>query len=388
MATETDTPKPKRRVTINDDVEEKELPPGLNDAPSTDFKRIEDDADSIYPQIGRTIVLDSGTYNIRCGLSGEQQPSHIIDTAEDWTSIKSINEQPCIYGTINNWKYIQTKWLNLIQNELKFDSSEHALILTEPYDITKINREKLTEIIFEEIQCPGFYISPSSLFSLLSTGRLTGCVLDLAYDCSRIVPIYEGYVLQFNSNTIKIGGQHISSNLAMNLETVHKISEKYRMFNIKTVEDIKRKYVQIDGNNNNDIDYELPDGQILKIDYKKCIAPCCDVLMDGFINKVNESIMKCDKNSYQEMFSNVIVCGGTSMIDGVERRIKRDLGMIMKESVKGKDWVLHVTSPKDKQLSSWMGASIFSSLSSFSRALITIKEYEECGSRIVHHKCF
>ena len=394
MATETPTNE-KKRVTINNEVNAKEMSISPDDYKADDavFERIEDDADSVYPQIGATVVIDSGTYNIRCGLSGAQDPSHIIDTAEDWNSIKSINEQPIIYGDINKWDYIQKKWLSIIEEQLNFDTTEHALILTEPYDISKKSREKLTEIIFEEIQCPAFYVSPSSLFSLYSTGRLTGCVLDFAYDCSRIVPIYEGYVLQFNSQTIKIGGQHISSNLAQNLEKIHKISEKYNLFNISNLEDIKRKYVAIEGmkvgtNKIDDIEYELPDGQILKLSHD-CVKGCCDILFDGLVKNVIECIMKCDKNSYQEMYNNVIVCGGTSEIDGVTKRIKRDLEFMKKES--GNDherYSLHVTNPKDKVLSSWIGASIFSSLSTFSRALITIKEYEECGSRIVHHKCF
>ena len=159
------------------------------------------------------MVLDSGTYQIRIGVSGASSPSHIIDTVDDWTAIEDISQQPVKFGAVSQWKHVLDRWTDLIESKLKFTATDHALILTEPFDVTKSNREKMTEIVFEQLHCPGFYVSPSSLFSLYSTGRTSGCVLDFAYDCTRTVPIYEGYVLQTNSSSNPCGGQNVSFHL-------------------------------------------------------------------------------------------------------------------------------------------------------------------------------
>eukprot|EP01083_Nonionella_stella_P037842 103124_1 len=355
-----------------------------------DSSDIADDDDRMFPQIGKTLVVDGGTYNTRIGVSGEKAPLATVDTAK-WASIKEQTQQPIVYGTINKWKDIERLWLDLLEEQLKFDTTEHPLILSEPHDISKANREQITEMIFESISSPAFYISPSSLFSLYSTGRTSGCVLDFAYDCSRVVPIYEGYVLQLNSAMVTIGGQHVSSQLATNLEKSSHVSN-IKSFDMNVLEDIKRKhcycYSAVKPNKN--VQYKLPDGQRITITAQEALAST-EILFkkSNLCNIIYSSIMKCDAQSNKtEMFNNIIVCGGTAKLGGMNDKIKTELNYLMKSNVETKKQYLHIANPENVQLSSWIGASIFSALESFSRALVTIQEYQECGARIVHHKCF
>merc|ERR1712228_291657 len=268
----------------------------------------------------------------------------------------------------------------------------HPIILTETHDVTKDDRNKLTEMIFECIQSPAFYVSPSSLFSLYSTGRTSGCVLDFAYDCHQIVPIYEGYVLQSNSKTIKIGGQHISHQLAMDLEKNCKVSQ-LKSFNLKILEDIKRKHCICSSvwnkKNTKDAKYRLPDGKVITITPQMAMS-ATDVLFEesGLMEEIQSSIMDCDEQSYAALYNNMIVSGGTALLHGVNEKIMYEMSERVRKEERTKLQIVHVVRPKDAQLSAWIGASIFSSLSSFTRALVTIQEYQECGARIVHHKCF
>ena len=147
-----------------------------------EFVPIDDDADSVYPEIGQTIVLDSGTYNIRIGLSGEVSPSHIIPTVDDWASIESVDSQPVIRGVIKDFDHILSAWRKLITSSLSMEATDHAMILSEPFDITSSDRERLTEVLFESLHCPAFYVSPSTHFTLYATGRTSGGVVVMAYD--------------------------------------------------------------------------------------------------------------------------------------------------------------------------------------------------------------
>ena len=46
-----------------------------------------------------------------------------------------------------------------------------------------------------------------------------------------------------------------------------------------------------------------------------------------------------------------------------------------------------VVEPSNRIFSAWIGAQIFSSLSSFESRWITRAEYDEAGAGIVHRKC-
>ena len=59
----------------------------------------------------------------------------------------------------------------------------------------KINREKMTQIMFETFNVPCLYVNVQAVLALYSSGRTTGVVLDSGEGISHTVPIYEGYAI-------------------------------------------------------------------------------------------------------------------------------------------------------------------------------------------------
>ena len=59
----------------------------------------------------------------------------------------------------------------------------------------KLNREKMTEIMFDTFNVPSIFISIQSVLSLYSSGNTTGVVIDSGAGVTNTVPIYEGYAL-------------------------------------------------------------------------------------------------------------------------------------------------------------------------------------------------
>lgn len=58
----------------------------------------------------------------------------------------------------------------------------------------RANREKLTEIAFEQIQVPRFFPQISSLCALYCEGITSGLILESGEGISTCVPVVEGYI--------------------------------------------------------------------------------------------------------------------------------------------------------------------------------------------------
>merc|ERR1711991_683082 len=85
------------------------------------------------------------------------------------------------------------------------------------------------------------------------------------------------------------------------------------------------------------------------------------------------SIMKCDVDIRKDLYSNVVLSGGTTMYTGIADRMQKELTAL---------------APPERKYSVWIGGSILASLSTFQQMWISKQEYDESGPSIVHRKCF
>ncbi len=101
----------------------------------------------------------------------------------------------------------------IFNNKLKVSPDEHKMMLTEPPNNPKENREKMTQIMFEVFNVPCLYVSVQAVLALYSNGRTSGVVCDSGDGVSHTVPIYEGYAIPHAIQRIHLAGRDITTYL-------------------------------------------------------------------------------------------------------------------------------------------------------------------------------
>jgi len=137
-------------------------------------------------------------------------------------------------------------------------------------------------------------------------------------------------------------------------------------------------------------DYELPDGQVITIGSERFRAPetmfqpCLLGLESvGIHETAYNSIMHSDLDIRKDLYANIVLSGGTTMFPGIADRMQKEISQLAPPTMK-----IKIIAPPERKYSVWIGGSILASLSSFDSCWVTKTEYDECGTQVIHRKCF
>jgi actin len=133
----------------------------------------------------------------------------------------------------------------------------------------------------------------------------------------------------------------------------------------------------------------LPDGHTIDIGSQRFRCP--EALFkpsligreeEGVHELCYQAIMNCGILLRKELYSNIVISGGTTMFQGFPERLSKEMTSLVPTTMKTK-----IVASSERSDSAWIGGSILTCLSTFQNIWITKADYKEFGASIVHRKC-
>lgn len=367
------------------------------------------------------VVIDNGSGVIKAGFAGEQAPKCVFGNfvgrpkhtrvmagalegdcfigpkAQEYRGLLAL-KYPMEHGIVTDWNDMERVWQYIYSSDqLRSEPSEHPVLLTEAPLNPQANREKAAEIFFETFNAPALYIQIQAVLSLYSSGRTTGVVLDSGDGVTHVVPIFEGFAIEHGIQRMDVAGRDVTRYLKLLLRKEGHVFSKSSEFEI--VREIKEQRCKLQSaplkeDTANDpagkVLHTLPDGSKIEVGAAHYRAP--ELLFrpdligeeyDGAAQCVANAIFKCDVDLRKTLYQNIVLSGGSTMLQGFGDRLLNEMKRLAPKDVK-----VRILAPQERIFSTWIGGSILASLDTFRKIWVTKQQFDSQGKGIIARKTF
>jgi len=398
----------------------------------------------------QVLVIDVGSSSIKAGFAGARGPIIEIPSVVENKSVslnktkgilrKKSLKYPIVRGIVIDWEAM----IILLQNtfeQLNVKSDEYPILLTESAFNPEVKREEMIKIMFEYFNVPCVYIAKQPVLDLYALGQDTGIVVNSGYSVTNIVPVNKGQIvssiaknendeiISLSMNSVDIGGRDITNflkkclsedgyNIDDTTDEVNNIKEKC----CKVAFDFTEEFTKDDPPQL----YKLLNDEVITVGSESFKCPEVlfrPIIMDlesvGIHQAVINSINSCDNLIRSDLYSNIVLSGGNTLLNGFQERMQKELDSLfdsqldsiidsqldsqfdlqkvmpmvkakVKDKVKTKaraDIKINVNASINRKYSTWIGGSKLVQSGYLNDKWISRAEYEESGPQIVHSKC-
>ncbi|KAF3936988.1 Actin-1 [Dactylella cylindrospora] len=415
------------------------------------------------------LVLDPGTTTTRCGFAGEDTPKTSVSTYYGFipdptetkyggklhlgdNAIHAVTENkdiknPMSDGVVENWEVTTEIWRHCIEHRLSSNASEHPLLITEPIWNNLKNREKTTEIVFEDFNSPAYFLVKSAVCEAFANGKGSALVIDVGHAQTSVTPVHDGIALKKSSARTPLAGEHLNAQIRHQFTTLGIPMDPWPMIKAKTpytdlsnppqirlrdygfkptpsfldfhqdrfINEFKESTSETwiyPGTFSTDINtipehlrgipekvYEFPIGYQHRFGLDRYLAPeslfnpslspkpivatAEEPVPKGIAEMIKDAVGQLDADSRASMLNNIVVVGGTSLLYRFNERLNTELTAMFPGPR------VRIHSPgqiPERKYSAWLGGSILASCGTFHQLWISKQEYEEIGANIIERR--
>ncbi|KAJ3410209.1 hypothetical protein CcCBS67573_g00909 [Chytriomyces confervae] len=334
-------------------------------------------------------------------------------------------QSPFSNGIVTDWDALEAIWEYTYSDRLGVSANEHPLLVTEAAWSTRDVREKLIEIAFEKFRVPAFYIAKAPVLAAYTAGRPTALVIDSGAEMTSVVPVVDGFVIKKAIQKQNVAGNAVSNFARALLEAnnipvvphymvkkklpvdaghgsnpenrppVPGTTKSFHDFAThRVLTEFKETVCQISEYNFHQQSlamkpvkpFEFPDGyncsfglerfRIPEMLFNPSVNPAfSDTLVTGLHQMILSSLSACDADVRANVFQNVVITGGNSLIPGFVDRLNNT----MSQNVGIRHRLYTPASQAERKYATWIGGSILASLGNFHQMWVSAAEYAEKG---------
>lgn len=280
---------------------------------------------------------------------------------------------------------------------------EGHVVMVEPVLNSRLTREMLTQLMFEEFNVSSYFVTDAATASLYSVGKSSGIVVNVGYEKIDVVPVLEGCMHPSVATRIPVGGKHMTDILQDVLRKTHGIELEFEDVEKMKI-DVCKKAAGDSVSSEETYLYKLPDGQTVnlaksmeevtqKILSPRLLAVEAPDISEACIHAGIVTTVHGERESRKALMDAIFVCGGGSGIPNLSESILKGIASSSHASLPPSLCsVPDYMPPQTKAEASWFGGAIIGNCMSQANAQmgqqsVTKAEYNEYGPNVIHKHC-
>lgn len=269
---------------------------------------------------------------------------------------------------------------------------ESLVFLSEPFHRPMVQKEKMMDLMFEELNVQGTYVAPSGLLSSVYCAiKDTGLVVEIGDGVTQVVPVIDGKVQLHLVVTENIGGYDITTHFINQLNkrglgfdsSVHYLIADALKPNCYVSQDFTSELTEF---KTKPYDKQrrvaMPDGNFIDLEDELITAP--EVLFKpelahlstrSIVKLIEACLNRCDASSRPSLLGNICITGGVSACTlGLGTRLENELKQLYPS--------VPVIVLEKGRFAAWSGGAMMARRLSTTDRWVTRPQYQEVGHQI------